>query len=77
MPAIIDHIVGGDVERFTATFSATPFPGASPRLTWLRAEFGGNFNRLADSSMEGRLCPALFHYFREAPKTICMKATLE
>lgn len=56
------------------TFSASPFPTQQHTLTWLRAESGGNVYRLDSSTMDGWFCPALFHYFRDAPKHIYVRA---
>jgi hypothetical protein len=56
------------------TFSAQPFPTQQHMLTWLRAESGGNVYRLDSPKMEGWLCPALFQYFRDAPKRIYVRA---
>lgn len=59
---------------FRLTFSAAPFPGYQKRFERIREEFGGNYYRMEDPPMEGWLCPALFHYFDEAPKTLYAKA---
>lgn len=56
------------------TFSAQPFPTQQHTLTWLRAESGGNVYRLDSPQMDGWLCPALFQYFRDAPKRIYVRA---
>jgi hypothetical protein len=69
----IDRVVAGisNAEQgFTLIFSATPFPGHQYRLDWRRAESGGNWYYSADLDMEGWLCPALFRYFSEAPKSL-------
>jgi hypothetical protein len=55
---------------FTLIFSSSPFPGHQHRLDWRREEGGGNWYHAADLDMEGWLCPALFKYFTEAPKTL-------
>jgi hypothetical protein len=62
------------VERFKLIFSAQPFPGYQARIDHLREEMGGNWYRLADSQMEGWLCPAMFHYFQQAPPCIYAQA---
>lgn len=59
---------------FRLTFSAKPFPDSQQKLDWVRAEAGGNYYRLANPSMEGWLCPAMFRYFDEAPKTLYVRA---
>lgn len=50
------------------------FPGYQKRLVWQREEFGGNWYSCDDPPMEGRLCPALFRYFDEAPRVLFVKA---
>lgn len=73
---IIDRLVQGIPkadEGFRLLFSSAPFPG-STKLSWRREEYGGNWYSADDFEMEGWLCPALFHYFRTAPKTIYAKA---
>jgi hypothetical protein len=59
---------------FRLTFSAQPFPGNQYKLTWLRGESVGNWYRIDNPPMEGWLCPALFKYYREAPKSLYVKA---
>jgi len=59
---------------FRAIFSVNPFPGATTKLTWLRAESGGNWYSCEQFHSEGWLCPALFKYFPSAPKEIYVKA---
>lgn len=71
---------------FKLYFAKTPFPGYDLKAHWLRTEFGGNWygvtpeqwkDAQAEGSkdiMEGWLCPALFHYFKEAPKELYIKA---
>jgi len=49
-------------------FSANPFPGATIKLEWKRDDCGGNWYFCPSLNMEGWFCPALFHYFEEAPK---------
>jgi hypothetical protein len=55
---------------FTLIFSHSPFPGHQYRLDWQRQEGGGNWYYSGDLDMEGWLCPALFKYFSETPKTL-------
>ncbi len=58
-------------QGFTLIFSSTPFPGHQYRLDWQREEGGGgNWYYSVDLDMEGWLCPALFKYFSETPKTL-------
>lgn len=58
---------------FNMFFAATPFPGVQATLTWLHEEGGGNWYRCEETKQEGWLCPALFKYFAQAPKTIYVK----
>ena len=77
VPEMIDVLVK-DVpnagEGFRLTFSAIPFPGHQKKLSWQRAEAGGNYYSIDDPPMEGWLCPAMFQYFREAQKELYVKA---
>jgi hypothetical protein len=77
VPEIINALVKdipGAREGFRLTFSPKPFPGFQHKLSWVRAESGGNCYRLADPPMEGWLCPAMFRYFSQAPKELYVKA---
>jgi hypothetical protein len=70
---MIDRVVANipNAENgFTMIFSAIPFPGHQFRLEWRRTERSGNSYYSSELDMEGWLCPALFHYFSEAPKEI-------
>jgi hypothetical protein len=58
---------------FRAIFSAAPFPGASFKLEWRRADSGGNWYYSPEFEQEGWLCPALFKYFVSAPRAIYVK----
>ena len=58
---------------FTLIFSKDPFPGFYFCLIWRREEMGGNVYYWPDHGVEGWLCPALFKYFKEAPKKIYIK----
>ena len=60
-------------QGFKLIFSQNPFPGYQQKLTWLREECEGNWYTDQDNE-EGWLCPAMFHYFPQAPKTIYVKA---
>jgi hypothetical protein len=77
VPEMIDVLVK-DIpnakEGFRLTFSAIPFPGHQYKLTWLRGDQTGNFYKLDDPPMEGWICPAMFKYYREAPKALYVKA---
>jgi hypothetical protein len=77
IPKMIDILVK-DIpdanEGFSLLFSAKPFPDYQQKLTWRRAEGCGNWYYSQDYDLEGWLCPALFKYFRKAPKEIYIKA---
>lgn len=55
---------------FLLLFSATPFPGHQFRLSWRRADSGGNYYYSHSHGLEGWLCPALLEYFDQAPKEL-------
>ena len=77
VPEMINHLVRdipAATNGFRMLFSTQPFPGYQKRLTWVRPEGGGNYYRMDDPPMEGWLCPALFRYYREAPKDLYVKA---
>ncbi len=77
MPEMIDLLVTGipDAEKgFKLLFSASPFPGYHAELRWLREEYGGNWYQWEAKGMEGWLCPAMFHYFKETPPTLYCQA---
>ena len=59
---------------FRLVFSPTPFPGHEMKLTWRRAEYGGNWYWSDEYQMEGWLCPALFKYFEKAPAELYARA---
>ena len=58
---------------FRAIFCGTQFPGANFKLEWRRAESGGNWYYSQEFNQEGWLCPALFKYFKNAPREIYVK----
>jgi hypothetical protein len=58
---------------FRAVFSAQPFPGYSEKLVWRREESGGNWYFNESLKIEGWLCPALYKYFAQAPRTIYIR----
>jgi len=77
VPEMIDVLVKEVPDAnsgFRLTFSAIPFPGHQRKLTWQRAEAGGNYYSIEDPPMEGWLCPAMFQYFKEAPKELFVRA---
>ncbi len=77
VPEIISHIVK-DIPSakngFRLLFSANPFPDYQMKLIWQREEEGGNWYYSESLKMEGWLCPALFKYYKKAPKEIYVKA---
>lgn len=77
IPAIIDKLVAdipGADKGFRLLFSAQDFPGYTTKVIWKRRDAGGNWYYSEEYDMEGWLCPALFKYFRRAPKEIYIKA---
>ena len=81
---MIDHVVvtaGIDLREarrrgIRLTFSARAFPGAHAVADRVRPEAGGTWYRFGAPPMEGWLCPAMFHYFDEAPEEIHIRAEL-
>jgi len=70
---IIDKLVSNIPSAnkgFSLVFSANPFPGHQAEFDWQREDSGGNWYYIKNLDMEGWLCPALFKYFQEAPKSI-------
>lgn len=55
---------------FVMQFSRKPFPGHQLVLKRGRREFGGRWYAAPALGTEGWLCPALFRYFRWAPRRI-------
>jgi len=79
VPEIIDKLIAEadipDADKgFRLLFSARPFPGYQVKVLWMREEAGGNWYYSEKYDLEGWLCPALFKYFKEAPKRIYAKA---
>lgn len=77
IPEMIDDLVKNIPNAgagFRLYFSAEPFPDFQRKLTWVRADGTGNWYRQDDPPMEGWLCPALFKYYRTAPRAIYVKA---
>lgn len=77
VPEMIDQLVReipGATNGFRMLFSSQAFPGYQQKLVWIRPEGGGNYYRMENPPMEGWLCPALFRYYREAPKELYVKA---
>jgi hypothetical protein len=77
IPEMMDRLVRdipNAYKGFRLLFSATPFPDYTTKLVWRREEAGGNWYFSADYDAEGWLCPALFKYFKAAPKEIYVRA---
>lgn len=79
IPELIDELVllaalpkadGG----FRLIFSSHAFPGHQAVIVWRRQESGGNWYYSEKYDIEGWLCPALFKYFKRAPKEIYVRA---
>jgi len=74
---MIDRLVA-DIPKaangFRLIFSPAPFPGYTVKLEWRRMEYGGNWYYSPQFDMEGWLCPALFKYFKEAPRELYGRA---
>jgi hypothetical protein len=77
IPEMIDELVK-DIPKardgFRLLFSARPFPGYQLELEWVREEYEGNWYRIKGHKEEGWLCPAMFKYFRSAPRKMYVKA---
>ncbi len=77
IPEMIDDLVA-DIpnagQGFRMLFSAAPFPGYQQKLRRLHEEYGGWWYSGDELESNGWLCPALFHYFDEAPEEIFVKA---
>jgi hypothetical protein len=77
IPEMIDRLtsnIHNAQKGFRLTFSANAFPGHTNKFELLRTESGGNWYRDPTNNSEGWLCPALFHYFKGAPKVIYARA---
>ena len=77
VPEMIDHLVREIPNAragFRLLFSAAPFPGHQAAFTRVRGDIGGTWYRSDDPPMEGWLCPALFKYYKTAPKQLFVKA---
>lgn len=77
IPEMIDKLVADipDADKgFRLLFSAKPFPGYAVKLEWRRSSGGGNWYYCEKYDAEGWLCPALFAYFKTAPRELYVKA---
>jgi hypothetical protein len=73
---LIDHAVASipnAADGFNMIFSDQAFRGHQYRLQHRREEYNGNWYYSDEFKAEGWLCPALFHYFKEAPQEIFVK----
>lgn len=61
-------------QGFRLLFSADPFPGYQVKVRKATDEMGGTWYESENPPMKGWLCPALFHYFDEAPAEIYVRA---
>jgi hypothetical protein len=77
IPEMMNKLVVGipNAEQgFRLIFSAQEFPGFTQKLVWKRKDTRGNWYYCPQFDAEGWLCPALFKFFKEAPKEIYVKA---
>ena len=77
IPEMINHMtkdIPNARKGFRLLFSANEFPGYQLKIKWVREGDGGNWYYSDKLKMEGWLCPALFKYFKDAPKRIYAKA---
>jgi hypothetical protein len=79
IPEMITHLVANipnAKKGFRLFFSKSAFPGYQEKLTWVREDSKGNWYRQESTGAEGWLCPALFHYFDQAPEClfVCAEA---
>ena len=57
-------------QGFRLIFSGRPFPNYQTEVQWRRRDMGGNWYYSDEFQSEGWLCPALFQYFKRAPRAI-------
>ena len=62
--------IPGCSKKFTLIFSHLAFPGHQLKATRQEAAGGGYWYRWSATGETGWLCPALFKYFKTAPKTL-------
>ena len=77
IPEMISYIskdIPNAKKGFRLLFSAKPFPGYQLKVKWIREANGGNWYYSEELKKEGWLCPALFKYYKAAPKEIYGKA---
>ena len=81
MSEIINELIRKELgyemyDKFTAIFSATPFPEYTGVLNHIEADEYNVGNWYQYEDMKGWLCPALLKYINPAPKQIYVKITL-
>jgi hypothetical protein len=77
IPEMIDEFVQDVPDAangFNLLFASNPFPGYRKKLRRTREEYGGNWYLDEETQKEGWLCPALFHYFDQAPDHLYARA---
>ena len=78
IPDMINHMVRDipDADNgFRCYFSKTEYPGYSYALSWTGEEYGGHWYKMdQEPFLSGWLCPAMFHYFTEAPEKLYVSA---
>jgi hypothetical protein len=77
VPQMMDYLVRdipNATNGFRLLFSTQMFPGYQQKLVWVRPGGAGNYYRIESPPMEGWICPALFRYYRTAPKELYVKA---
>lgn len=82
IPAMIDKLVAeagipATERSFRLIFSSRAFPNYQAKVVRGRTEAGGHWYYCKRLDKEGWLCPALFKYFRRAPKEIYIKTEPE
>lgn len=79
IPEMIDEVLLNrkiTTEAFTVFFSSTGFPEADLVLEKQEEESGGTWYLNKSNESRGWLCPALFLYYKIAPKQIFVKFIL-
>ncbi|MGO9572136.1 MAG: DUF6717 family protein [Desulfomonilaceae bacterium] len=74
MDILLDQKGLRDVDRFRLTFSAFEFPGYDEKVDLQSGKVDeGTYSESPTFGKVGWLCPALAHYFDEAPAHIYVK----
>lgn len=77
IPEMIDALVAcvpNARQGFRLLFSRKPFAGWQLKLLRIGPDAGGNWYRLEANGAEGWICPALFKYFKTAPRELYVRA---